>query len=179
MDDRGGGLLTGDLCPDYRPGLCFYLHAYLVCLHYTGNARPMQAIQKAPYRGGRLRVGDFGRRQIWRRKGAARNGRSPARAGIAAQRPRSNQRRRASRRGVALVVGPQERGAVERGPGRQGQQGFGAMPRGAGPQFQGPAGQPAVFAAEQQAALGGAQKVGAVLLLAARGPRPAGRSRCR
>ena len=32
MDDRGGGLLTGDLCPDYRPGLCFYLHAYLVCL---------------------------------------------------------------------------------------------------------------------------------------------------
>src|SRR5699024_12317782 len=53
---RSGGLLTGDLCPDYRPGLCFYLHAYWICLHYTGNARPMQAIQKAPYRGGRLRV---------------------------------------------------------------------------------------------------------------------------
>src|SRR5699024_8800587 len=68
--------------------------------------------------------------------------------------------------GVLCAVGAQNGGGVEDRAGGQGQHGLGAAALGPGAQLQCPAGQTAVFPAEQKAAFGGAQKVGAVLLLA-------------
>ena len=38
-----GGLLTAWLCPDYRPGLCFYLYAYGIFFSIPGFSPPRKA----------------------------------------------------------------------------------------------------------------------------------------